>query len=161
MCQSLFFNKVAGLRTATSLKKRHWHRCFPVHFVKYLKTPFSKNTSGRLFFKSYSKLQWKEITHFLSFNFLSINVQIGTLLDSSLYFFFFKKKMKHRPILFSFFIRELKKRYALHEFSIKENRMIKFFMLRYEMQFLEMLKLLLIFYSKNHITCWLYIWRYS
>ena len=30
LCQSLFFNKVAGL----------WHRCFPVHFVKFLRTPF-------------------------------------------------------------------------------------------------------------------------
>ena len=29
-CQSLFFNKVAGLRTATLLKKRLGHRCFPV-----------------------------------------------------------------------------------------------------------------------------------
>ena len=25
-----------------------WHRCFPVNFVKYLRTPFWKNTSGRL-----------------------------------------------------------------------------------------------------------------
>ena len=38
--QSLFFNKVAGLRPATFLKKRLWHRCFPVNFVKFLRTPF-------------------------------------------------------------------------------------------------------------------------
>ena len=25
-----------------------WHRCFPVNFVKFLRTPFSRNTSGRL-----------------------------------------------------------------------------------------------------------------
>ena len=31
-CQILFFNKVAGLRPATLLKKRHWHKCFPVNF---------------------------------------------------------------------------------------------------------------------------------
>ena len=37
---SLFFNKVAGLRPATLLKKRLWHRCFPVDFVKFLRTPF-------------------------------------------------------------------------------------------------------------------------
>ena len=37
LCHSLFFNKVAGLRPANSLKKRLWHRCFPVNFVKYLK----------------------------------------------------------------------------------------------------------------------------
>ena len=40
LCQSLFFNKVAGLRPATLLKKRLWHRHFPVNFVKFLRTPF-------------------------------------------------------------------------------------------------------------------------
>ena len=40
LCQSLFFNKVAGLRPATLLKKRLWHRCFLVNFAKFLKTPF-------------------------------------------------------------------------------------------------------------------------
>ena len=38
--QKLFFNKVAGLRPATLLKKSLWHRCFPVIFVKFLKTLF-------------------------------------------------------------------------------------------------------------------------
>ena len=37
--QSLFFNKVADLRPTTLLKKRLWHRCFPVNFVKFLRTP--------------------------------------------------------------------------------------------------------------------------
>ena len=46
LCQSLFFNKVAGLRPATLLKKRLWHRCFPVNFAKFLRTPFLQNTSG-------------------------------------------------------------------------------------------------------------------
>ena len=40
LCQSLFFNKGAGLRPATLLKKRLWHRCFPVNFEKLLRTPF-------------------------------------------------------------------------------------------------------------------------
>ena len=48
LCQSLFFNKVAGLTSATLLKKRLWHRCFPVDFAKFLRTPFVQNTSGRL-----------------------------------------------------------------------------------------------------------------
>ena len=39
LCQSLFFNKVAG-RPATLLKKRLWHRCFPVKFAKFLRTTF-------------------------------------------------------------------------------------------------------------------------
>ena len=30
------------------LKKRLWHRCFPVNFVKFLRTPFLQNTSGWL-----------------------------------------------------------------------------------------------------------------
>ena len=39
-CQSLFLNKVAGLRPATLLKNRFWLRCFPVNFVKFLRIPF-------------------------------------------------------------------------------------------------------------------------
>ena len=46
--RSIFFNKVADLNPATLLKKRLWHRCFPVNFVKFLRTPFLQNTSGRL-----------------------------------------------------------------------------------------------------------------
>ena len=52
LCQSIFFNKVAGLSPrlspATLLKKRLWHRCFPVNFAKFLRTPFLQNTSRRL-----------------------------------------------------------------------------------------------------------------
>ena len=40
LCQSLFFNKVAGLTSATLLKKRLWRRCFPVNFAKFLRKPF-------------------------------------------------------------------------------------------------------------------------
>ena len=39
LCQRLFF-KVAGLRPATLLKKSLRHRCFPVNFAKFLRTPF-------------------------------------------------------------------------------------------------------------------------
>ena len=45
--QSLFFNKVAG-RPVTLLKKRLWHRFFPVNFMKILRTPILQNTSERL-----------------------------------------------------------------------------------------------------------------
>ena len=51
LCQSLVFNKVAGLSPATLLKKRLWHRCFPVNFVKFLRTPFLHNASGQLLLK--------------------------------------------------------------------------------------------------------------
>ena len=40
LCQSPFFNKVASLKPAISLKMRLWHRCFPVIFTKFLRTPF-------------------------------------------------------------------------------------------------------------------------
>ena len=36
----LFFNKVAGIRAATLFNKRIWHRCYPVNFTKFLRTPF-------------------------------------------------------------------------------------------------------------------------
>ena len=38
--QSLYFNEVAGLRPATLLRKKLWHRCFPVNFAKFLRTTF-------------------------------------------------------------------------------------------------------------------------
>ena len=38
--QSLFFNKVEGLMSATSLKKRLLHRYFPLNFEIFLITQF-------------------------------------------------------------------------------------------------------------------------
>ena len=55
--RSLFFSKVAGLRAATLLRKRLWHRCFPVNFVKFLRTPFLQNTSGGQFLWSSDRLR--------------------------------------------------------------------------------------------------------
>ena len=40
LCQSLFFNTDAALGPTILLKKRLWHRCFPVNFTKFLRTPF-------------------------------------------------------------------------------------------------------------------------
>ena len=55
LCQSVFFNKVAGLSPATLFKKKLWHRCFLVDFAKFLRTPFLWNTSGRLLLKKLSE----------------------------------------------------------------------------------------------------------
>ena len=41
-------NLCQSCRPATLLKKRPWHRCFPVNFVKFLRTTFLQNTPGRL-----------------------------------------------------------------------------------------------------------------
>ena len=46
LCQSLFFNKVVGLKPATLLKMRLWHRCFSVNFKNFYEHVFLKNTSG-------------------------------------------------------------------------------------------------------------------
>ena len=51
LCQSLFFNNVTGKRPATLLKKKLWHRCFPVNFVKFLRTPLFTEISGGWFYK--------------------------------------------------------------------------------------------------------------
>ena len=40
LCQTLFFNKVAGLMPATLIRKRLWRKRFPVNFAKFLRTPF-------------------------------------------------------------------------------------------------------------------------
>ena len=42
LCHSLF-NKVAGLRSATLLKKWTWRRCFLLNFAKFLSTSFSQH----------------------------------------------------------------------------------------------------------------------
>ena len=39
--QSLFFNKVSGLRL--------WYSCFPVNFAKFLRTPFYRTPLGDCF----------------------------------------------------------------------------------------------------------------
>ena len=46
-----FFNKVADLSPATLFKKELLRGWFPVNFVKFVRTPFLQNTSGRLLLK--------------------------------------------------------------------------------------------------------------
>ena len=43
--------KICLPQPATLLKKRLWHRCFPVNFAKFLRTPFLQNNFGRLLLK--------------------------------------------------------------------------------------------------------------
>ena len=52
LCQSLFFNNVAGLR----------HRCFPVNFAKFLRAPFpTEHLQWLLLFMSGLKYDYKII----------------------------------------------------------------------------------------------------
>ena len=50
-CARVSFLIKLQARPATLLKKRLWHRCFPVSFVNFLRTLFLQNTSGRLLLK--------------------------------------------------------------------------------------------------------------
>ena len=45
----------SGLGPATLLKKRLWHRCFPVNFVKFLRTPFFTEHLGWLLLYSFQR----------------------------------------------------------------------------------------------------------
>ena len=50
-------------RPATLLKKRLWHRCFPVNSAKFLRTPFLQNTSGGCFFQPKNVLSEQKFGH--------------------------------------------------------------------------------------------------
>ena len=41
--------KAEAPQACNFIKKRLWHRCFPVNFAKFLRTPFSQDTSGGFF----------------------------------------------------------------------------------------------------------------
>ena len=43
-----FFNKVAGLWAFSFIKKKSQRSCFPVKFVKFLRTPTFKNIGEQL-----------------------------------------------------------------------------------------------------------------
>ena len=47
MPESLFLMKLQA-EACSFIKKRLWHRCVPVNFAKFLRTPFLQNTSRRL-----------------------------------------------------------------------------------------------------------------
>ena len=47
-------------RSATLLKKRLWHRCFPVNFSKLLRTPFTQNCEKLKNCEATASLQWKQ-----------------------------------------------------------------------------------------------------
>ena len=48
LCGSLFLINLQAFSPASLLKKRLQHRCFPVKFVKLLRTPISKNICEQL-----------------------------------------------------------------------------------------------------------------
>ena len=50
-------------RPATLLKTRLWHRCFPVNFAKFLRTPFLQNTSSGCFCSMYTVNKKMKMKH--------------------------------------------------------------------------------------------------
>ena len=51
------FPKVAGLGSANLIKRRLWHRCFPVNFGKFIRTPFYRTPLADCFCFSWIELQ--------------------------------------------------------------------------------------------------------
>ena len=62
LCQSLFFNRTAGLSLQLYIIKKDCGtgRCFLVNFVKVSKTPFLQNTSGWLLLEFGFKTTFKQ-----------------------------------------------------------------------------------------------------
>ena len=55
LCQGRFFNEVAVI------KKRLWHRCFPVNFMRFLTTPFFAEHLRWLFLYTIKPFRYREI----------------------------------------------------------------------------------------------------
>ena len=72
LCQSLYFNKVAGLRRETLLKKRLWHRFFPMNFEKPLEHILQNPCRQLLLFIARNELVFKMLAGLLSFLFGSL-----------------------------------------------------------------------------------------
>ena len=67
--QSLFFNKVGGLspEACKFIKKRLWHRCFPVNFAKFLRAPFlTEHVLWLLLIKTLHTYDVNESTKFMN-----------------------------------------------------------------------------------------------
>ena len=58
--QESLFNKVAGL-IKKFIKKRRLHRCIPVNFAKFLRTPFLQNNSDNCFWKMLDEFEDRDL----------------------------------------------------------------------------------------------------
>ena len=115
LCQSLFFNNIVGPRAASVLKKRLWHRWFPVSFAKFLKTPFLQNTCGRLLLEIdsiiYAEYLYSHMKEVFSFEqimsvltFLQLVFSQKYLKTFFSYFIGFKKKLCGNIFIFMYWI---------------------------------------------------------
>ena len=67
LCWSRYFHKVAGFWPVTLSKKRLQHRCFPINFMNFLRTPFFKEHLRWLLFGLEVKCQACNFSGVLSF----------------------------------------------------------------------------------------------
>ena len=75
--QKLEWMELDDVEPAILLKQRLWYRCFPVNFVKFLRTPFLQNTCGRLLLKGIMRVYMflKNLRQmFLSFTFELVQI---------------------------------------------------------------------------------------
>ena len=108
LSQRFFFSKVADLRSPSLLKKRPWHRCFPVNFVKFLRTPFyiehlwwlllhrPCNLTRYLYLEQYFPLQ---IEKTVSVVFLALFQEIKMFFFKKCALFGFPKKILYEKII--------------------------------------------------------------
>ena len=94
LCQSLFFNKVGTL-----FKKRLWHRCFPVNFGKFLRTPYFTEHLQTTASKCSNHLRNRKMASF----FFNSNYLFQRTVWLWLVFFFFMWKLKTSYFLFHLF----------------------------------------------------------
>ena len=95
LCQSLFFNKVAGLRPATLLKKRLWCRSLPVNFVKFLRTPFYRTPMDDCFWLSQFHLRrFVSLSLCLSLSrFPNIKIKLSTVTSETRKYFIHSNRL--------------------------------------------------------------------
>ena len=79
------------LRPATLLKKRLWHKCFPVNFVKFLRRSFLQSTSGGVvllvFLTSFGNLAWKVVNDYSITTNRKTKVPLNIQYNSKLYYY--------------------------------------------------------------------------
>ena len=92
------------LTPATLLKKRIWHRCFPVNFVKFLRTPFLQNTSGRMLLKMFQNRNGKDKIY--CYQKFQLKVVKIIMLSKSHYCLFLWRRAKNflNKIVFFYFV---------------------------------------------------------
>ena len=76
------------------IKKRLWHRCFPVNFAKFLRTSFLQNTSGWLLL-TFLVLPSFRVALFSCFIYFVLHFFLNALFSCCTFFVFF-------VVLFSF-----------------------------------------------------------